>query len=223
LEQDNVGNIVSGKEGHVMKLSVVKLLLVTLVLSPMVMAGTRTTGAFLQKATTGSYSFYGRTTSLYFQVTTYKIPSGGNGAYLYLYAYDWTDWNWRYLEAGGSVPVSMTKVGPNTLSVNIPDLRQLVGSSFYLSEFSFFGPLEVNFTISETSLWKDDEAGKYMERIPQPDGTFTLNRYNSKFTTTSASVQGAVAGYSLPLLDSQSYSATNVWLQKGDYKYHFVP
>jgi hypothetical protein len=126
-----------------MKRNLVKLLLASLLLCSVALAADRSTGTFLQNATTGSYRVIGSSLYLAFQATTDRLPNGVKRAYLNIYANDWTDGNWRYLEAWGFVPLSVLRVSPsgNTLSINISDLRELVPAGFYLSEFNFFGRL----------------------------------------------------------------------------------
>ncbi len=202
-----------------MKRNFVKLLIATLALGTVALGADRTTGTFLQKATSGYYFFSSTTTYVYFQATTYQRPSGDKAAYLYVYA---SESNGSYMSASGWVPPSMLKASENSLVVNIPDLRDLAGPDFYFYEFNFVGPFAVNCQMTATSLWREENIGKYTQRVPQPDGTVTLSKTNSKSTRTSATVEGNIVGYTLPMSDPVWYSHS-VELQTGDYKSHFVP
>jgi hypothetical protein len=200
-----------------MKLNIVKVLLVTMILGTSAMPQ-RTTGAFLQNATSCFYHFYSNNFYFSLGASVYQLPDGSQAADLNFTVLDST--NGRSLDASGQVPLSMFAVQNNMFSINIPDLRQL-GSIYYLSEHNFFGPIAVNITMTTTSWSREHVIVSTTERIPQPDGTTTMNKYGSKYIRTSAAVVGTAAGYLLPLTDPQGNSLT--WLQKGNFKSHFVP
>jgi hypothetical protein len=200
-----------------MKPGAIKLVLTVLVLCGAAIAADRSTGTFLQNATTGAYRVSASGNYLELELTTYRFPNGDQGAYLYVYAFEWSDW--KYLNASGAIPTSMLKASGNTISVNISDLRELP-SGFNIDEFNWSGPIAVNCTITATSLSKEDIVDKYTQRTPQPDGTVAVNTSTNRYIRTSAYAEGTVAGYSLPI--SGNYWE-DVYLQQGNYKSHFVP
>src|SRR5207342_3223926 len=111
--------------------------------------------------------------------------------------------------AYGIVPLSALKVTGRSISVNIRNLRDLVGPDFFLQETGFPGPIPLNCTIAKaldltTSLSKRDYSRVLTQRIPQPDGKVTVEKSTQNYTAWSGTAEGVLADFLMPLSDTQS-------------------
>jgi hypothetical protein len=121
----------------------------------------------------------------------------------------------RLLNAFGIVPLSALRVTGRSISVNIGNLRDLVGPDFLLEETGFSGPIPLNCRITEatdftntTYLSKTHYSRVLTKRVPQPDGKVTLEKSRQNSTGFSGTAEGVIADFLMPLADAQYNVAT---------------
>ncbi len=181
------------------------------------------TAAILHNSTTVSYYYQGNSNNIFLDVRTWQNPNEARQADLMLFFYDWTTSAGRLLDAYGSIPPSMIKVTGQTVTVNIPDVRQLVGPDFYIrSELNVVGPIAIDCTFVSTPKLIIEETSKFTERDDEVGGKAIITKAFGKSITYTAAVTGQVAGYTLPQFEAP-WNYGDTWLKVGDTKQHVTP
>jgi hypothetical protein len=165
--------------------------LVAVLLFPLVVMSVATEPRFSSHYTEGVCGFSTSTVSASMRVLAPNSPSPGSSGQIGFEIFDSQDNSW--VRVGGSVPATLFKVRGNTISVDIPDVREFIGSELFVEESGHPGPLPVRATVTATLDW--DESLKSIEttRGPLPEGGFR-NSW-SRYTTASALGAGEIAGY----------------------------
>ena len=171
--------------------------------------------SFRQRVVTGYYGFAGTHIDVGLTISLYMVPSKGLEGVVGVYIADRGGASNRILSAGGKAPLSALKITGQTITVNLPNLRDLVGPDFELAETGFHGPIPMKCTIAQTDSWKVAYTQRLTERVPQADGKTLVEKSNQNSTGVSAFAEGVIADYELPLSDPL-YGYTESSLGKGD-------
>jgi len=156
----------------------------------------------------GSYTADGDQLEFVLNLAVDKSPTGEFVGHVDTFIVDTRQGTFRVLSAYGIVPLSALKVTGRSISVNIRNLRDLVGPDFFLQETGFPGPIPLDCTIAKaldltTSFSKTDYSRVLTQRIPQPDGKVTVEKSTQNYTNFSGTAEGVLADFLMPVSDAQ--------------------
>jgi hypothetical protein len=184
-------------------------LLVPIVILVAVVANAAAAGPSLrERVIGGSYVVQGENLDFGVNISVDKVPSGGFEAQMDAMIMDSRQGASKVLGFEGKVPLSVLKLTGRSISINIPDIRDLVGPDFELIRtYGYSGPIPLKFTITKNNSEKMEYRRLITRRIPQEDGSLLRVRDKSRSTYFSAFVEGVLADYKLPI--AEQYSAAN--------------
>jgi hypothetical protein len=177
----------------------------------------RTKGNFQTNSTGFSYGAGDFTVHIMLNAQIPTPPTHGSLPSLGIFAVDYITGAW--VDGGGKIPWSAITASGGRITVDISDIRTLVGPDFTLN-YNGLTDFSIHFVVTPTSDWQQKSTSNYVVRNPIPAIHFEKDVYDT--VETSMAIAGNVFEWPMPHGDIYGLSYYDSEIFKKTVRVHIV-
>ena len=177
----------------------------------------RIKGMFHTNSTGFSYSAGDFTGHVVLNVQIPTSPTQGSTPSLGILAVDYI--TGATVDGGGKIPWSAITATGSRITVDIPDIRILIGPNFTLN-YNGLTDFSIHVVVTPTSDWQQKSTSNYVVRNPIPTVHFEKDVYDT--VETSMAITGTVFEWTMPHGDIYGLSYYDSEIFKNTVRVHIV-